>query len=115
MKPPKLRPGATAYSWVTFSMLMLPLCVIGLGALPYSAWFHVIDQVFAMLAITGLLGAVGLLAATTGLKSAIQREEAAGYTTLFDAYKPELWQLDHKTGAVVRHPSRAHASRSARR
>src|SRR5690242_14905649 len=101
MKPPKLRPGTTAYTWVTYSMVSLPFCIVGLITLPYSAWFQSFTPVSYALAVAGLVGAVGLLVSTTGLKSAVQREEAAGYTTLFDTYKPELWQLDHKTGAAV--------------
>ena len=57
----------------------------------------------------------GLLAiwAGAGTLSAIDRERDAGYTTLYGRYR-ELWQLDHRTGEVLRRPGEREVRRRPR-
>ena len=57
----------------------------------------------------------GLLAiwAGAGTLSAIQREREAGYTTLYGRYW-DLWQLDHRTGEVLRRPGEREVRRRPR-
>jgi hypothetical protein len=45
--------------------------------------------------------------------SAISEERASGYTTLYGRYW-DLWQLDHRTGEVLRRPGERQAGRRAR-
>jgi hypothetical protein len=62
---------------------------------------HVIVAAGLTLAISaGVI--LGLL--SVRLRTAIRREEEAGYTTLFDRGHQAYWLLDPATGAVVRKP-----------
>jgi energy-converting hydrogenase Eha subunit H len=107
--PPHLQHGWTAYAWVRYMVITLPVCLVGLVGIPVVArTMHVgaagKSSLIAVLALIGLVGAAGLAVAAVGIARAIRRERAAGYTTLFDSTKGNLWQPHPKTGEVVRAP-----------
>jgi hypothetical protein len=58
-------------------------------------------MVFALL---GACGGIALIIIGILLGIAMRRETKAGYTTLYDGRKAHLWQLDPRTGEVIRRP-----------
>ena len=54
--------------------------------------------------LIGLVGGAALIVVGVGMARAMNKEKAAGYTTLFDASKANVWQLNPRTGEVVRTP-----------
>ena len=110
--PPALLPGRSAWGWMRIGVASLLagvpiLLAIYLGA-GLSQPFKDIVIFGSMLVGLGL-GAVG---AWAGVKSnsAILEERDAGYTTLYGMFR-HLWQLDHRTGEVLRRPGERRARR----
>lgn len=106
--PPGLLPGRPALFWAKLLMLGLPLCLVSLVAIPVIGYVMALGApgreraLWTAGAVT--LGGTAVLALFLfGWVRAARREKAAGYTTLF-ADRPELWQLNPKTGEVVRPP-----------
>jgi hypothetical protein len=126
--PPELLPGRSAFDWavLTFLLLLLVYVVFIGGGLfvgvpdrtpqeraPIAAAWIVI------LIITILIWVLG----EVEFRAAAYRERSAGYTTMrgdrVEIVLPgrgatpkiplfptaDLWQLDHKTGAVIRRPT----------
>jgi hypothetical protein len=103
--PPPLAPGPSAYdlSWVVLRFYAFAVVVVisipFLFSVPYE-WHDTATEVAVVLI---------LLVAGLGFRSAIRqnqavgRERDAGYTTLYGSWL-KLWQLDPKTGEVLRRP-----------
>lgn len=103
--PPVLRPGASAIDWVR---RWLGACVFAVPAvllMPFAA--SAAEPTRS--ALLGLALIVALGAGATMIFSGVQwirteaREREDGCATQFGKH-PELWQLDPKTGAVLRRP-----------
>ena len=104
--PPPLLPGRSALSWTRVGGLCLAgaLAAFGLGLaglllLPMPARMIVSVAAFAVICVLGS----GLILASLKESRATIRENAAGYTTVYQRHY-ELWQLNPRTGAVVRRP-----------
>ena len=113
--PPPLVPGRSARGWMSIAVVCtlaeLPvLALIVLGAMlpqPYK------DLAHSGLLLVGL-GTCGVGGwAAVNSNSAIMRERDAGYTTLYGMFI-HLWQLDHRTGEVLRRPGEREVRRRPR-
>jgi hypothetical protein len=106
-EPPTLLPGPTAYDlvrrqtlWLIASVLVLPF--IGLGSLLSQPMRGIV--IGALVVLLVVCGVRGGRAAISEMR-AEGRERAAGYTTLLRSRRyRNLWQLDPRTGGVVRRP-----------
>ena len=76
------------------------LVLIGLGSLLAPPLRELV--MFGSAGVGLAIGAVGLWASVS-CQPAVDREGDAGDTTLFGTYL-DLWQLDHRTGEVLRRP-----------
>jgi hypothetical protein len=89
------------------------LVAIGIPAarflLPQSAWEPVMVVIFLVVLVFRACG----LWAFHALAAAMARERDAGYTSLHGRYW-ELWQLDPKTGEVLRRPGEREVRRRPR-
>lgn len=125
--PPRLLPGRSAIAWVRFQglgMLLFAVVFIG-GGVAVAIVRHTQAERDAMTGpwIVLTIGAIAVwVPATLGFRSAAYRERAAGYTTIYgdDASidipgrgryvsiplfsTVGLWQLNARTGAVIRRP-----------
>lgn len=113
---PTLQKGRTARSWMRLMAVGLAggaLCGLGIPAarlvLPQQAWEPAMG---AILFVVLVFAAIGLWASLRTF-GAIEREREAGYTTLHGRYF-ELWQLDPKTGEVLRRPGEREVRRRPR-
>ena len=113
---PRLAEGDSANGLMRLAVVTLiggALCVPFMGAaallLPSDVREAVALAIFAV--ILGFC-AVGLWASFQTF-GAIEREREAGYTTLYGRYR-ELWQLDHRTGEVLRRPGEREVRRRPR-
>ena len=105
LDPPALLPGRTAHYWTRRWMYCLLLTLPALPLIGASA----LD--WAPGALLGGVGLVWILAlAAIGGRAVVssarmeRREYKAGYTTLSGRGLGKYWQLDPKTGAIVRPP-----------
>jgi hypothetical protein len=105
--PPSLTDGRTAFWWARASLVGLVVSVLVILVLagvayfapkPTPGWFPVVALLGLVVSPAGFFGIPWF----TRIRASI-RETQAGYTTLYDRYY-DLWQLDPKTGAVLRHP-----------
>ena len=105
-RPPSLLPGRSAAAWSRRGGVFLLFGIIlslgiPLGTLvptPLSGPFFVGFFVLS-------LGCCAIaLRAFIGMYSATRQEQRAGYTTLVGRPYRRYWQLDPKTGAVIRRP-----------
>jgi hypothetical protein len=109
MRPPQLLPGKSAYDWVMYVVVDAPVCVLALIAIPVVAHTMPVGAsgrlaLIYLFATIGWVGGLVLGIVAVGVWRAMKRETAAGYTTLFDPRKRNLWQLNAETGEVVRVP-----------
>jgi len=109
MEKPELARGPSAYALIRLELMVLPICVLGLAGVPLSAWLiPTVSQAraYVMIAfsILGACGGAALIVIGVLLSLAMRREAKAGYTTLYDSRKTHLWQLDSRTGDVIRRP-----------
>ena len=110
--PPTLLPGRSAWGWMRIGVVCLlgelPLLVpIVVGAAVAQPLRDIVMS-GAFLAIVGI-GAVGIRAFVR-FNSVTLEERDAGYTTLYGMFR-HLWQLDHRTGEVLRRPGERRARR----
>jgi len=104
--PPKLRPGLSAWGW---RRRIGTAALVGVGGLfGMQAGSMLPDPVRPVLVLFAFGFAVcsGILMLVAGfaLYFASQAERNSGYTTLSGSRYRDLWQLDAKTGSVVRRP-----------
>lgn len=104
--PPAILPGRGAVYWARHatkaifgSLLFVPITAV--GTLLEGPPRHAIIVVGVVVAI--LFGAYVLIAGIL-MAQAERREVSAGYTTLYSGRYRHLWQLDPRTGAVIRPP-----------
>jgi hypothetical protein len=112
---PTLLTGRTAWGWMRLGGIGLAGGALsGLG-IPLATLLppHLREPV--MLAALAVVGGFCALAIWAGASSysAIQEERLSGYTTLYGRYW-ELWQLDHRTGEVLRRPGEREVRRHPR-
>ena len=114
-KPPPLLPGRSARGWMRIGVgalgggMVIPVLIfLGAGlAQPFK------DFVMAGSFLVGLgIGAVGAWAFVNS-NGAVLRERDAGYTTLYGMFI-HLWQLDPRTGEVLRRPGEREVRRRPR-
>lgn len=103
--PPKLLPGRSAWGWMRIGVASLlagiPIVVlIVLGAGLPKPFKDIV--MFASLLVGLGICAVGLRGFVNGFKAGLS-ERDAGYTTLYGTMI-DCWQLDHRTGEVLRRP-----------
>ena len=105
--PPALLPGRSANYWAGPQIIgcviaFFGLVLIGLGSgLSPSDW----GAAFVDLGVVALLaGAAWIGVATYFFRRRDGQERAAGYTTLHARFYWLYWQLDPKTGEVLRRP-----------
>ena len=113
--PPTLVPGRSAYDWSRFGLLTTAVGFLALISWPLISEFgpdrHTRE---ILLAITGVIafvvGACGTLFVIVKMTARQWIELAAGYTTLYGRAYP-YWQLDPKTGEVLRRPGERKAKK----
>ena len=104
-RPPELLPGRSALEevrrWEKWSVVLVvsALAVVAASFLGFEARAVLI----AVLALPGMAGAVVSSQARMAELRARRREREAGYTTEFGEGR-DLWQLEPRTGAVLRRP-----------
>jgi len=103
--PPTLLPGRSANHWFRIGFRYLCLAVgspllMTMSALVQSPLREVVIAVCLVLSLTFC---AALLRVAFAVSAAAVRERKAGYTTLYGRYYA-YWQLDHKTGEVLRRP-----------
>ena len=114
LRPPDLLPGRSALEEVEFGLKLraagIALVFAVLGA---AAVFDGPPRVVVVwaLAIPGIAAAILSTRAWYASMRAEKREREAGYTTEFDIAGKDLWQLDPKTGIVLRRPGEPLISR----
>ena len=112
--PPRLLPGRTAYGWASITVksavVGTPMVVLIVVAALLPEGLREIVQPAA--AVVGLVAVAILIWAGLGQGRAELAEIAAGYTTLYHQNR-ELWQLDPKTGEVLRRPGEPKAVQRA--
>ena len=102
---PTLQDGRTAWGWMRLGVVgLVGGALSGLG-IPLATLLPPDLQEPAMLAAFAVVVCLAGLAIWAGVStfSAIESERSAGYTTLYGRYWG-LWQLDHRTGEVLRRP-----------
>jgi hypothetical protein len=104
--PPRLLPGRTAFFWqrrATFALfaalVFIPLTPLG-AIIPQPAGPTVIVAAVVWL----LIFTVRAFRASVRSRRAIQREAAAGYSTLSGQEFRHLWHLNPVSGEVLRRP-----------
>ena len=113
--PPALLPGRSAWGWMRIAVACM---LTGLPVLALIVLGAMLPQPYKDLGLSGLLlvglgiCGVGGWAAVNGNAAAV-RERDAGYTTLYGMFI-HLWQLDHRTGEVVRRPGEREVRRRPR-
>ena len=103
--PPALLPGRTAWGWMRIGVASLLACAPMLALIWFAAGLPDPLKNLAMLGILVVvfgLSAAGLSGFINALRTGL-RERQAGYTTLYGAMI-DSWQLDHRTGEVLRMP-----------
>jgi hypothetical protein len=104
--PPSLLPGRSAKRWSIVtgrSLLMAPV----VSVLFVLGFFILAGPLSAFAVVCGLL--LSLWITITAIRAALEigraerLEREAGYTTLFGKHY-DLWQLDDRTGEVLRRP-----------
>jgi len=104
--PPALLPGRTANYWILRSAICVFVALAGLVGMLVGS--NVPGQVGSVIVVGSCAWTVfwGALCSRAGVGAIVveRRERAAGYTTLFAGQYRRYWQLDPKTGAVVRRP-----------
>ncbi len=114
--PPELLPGRSALFWlkaegvcIVTGMVSVALIVVSrlLLAPPLRE-----SVMFGSLIVSLAVGGVGISIAWL-YQSALDRECDSGYTTLFGTHL-ELWQLDDRTGEVLRRPGEREVRRRRR-
>lgn len=115
-KPPDLVDGDSALGLARLGLMSLAagaLVAIGIPAarflLPESAWE---PAMAAILLVVLVLAGAGIRAGVL-LANAMDREKEVGYTTLHGVHR-DLWQLDPKTGEVLRRPGEREVRRRPR-
>ncbi len=105
--PPALLPGKTANDCSMRVLHSLAGAAGGVLAIPASSYLitaqGVKTSVIVIFVFIVIAFSVALMAASLALGRTNRNEAAAGYTTLFNP-KPQQWQLNPKTGEVVRRP-----------
>lgn len=104
--PPALLPGESAVYWMRHAAIGF------FGFLPAPVLLLIGSQAHDPLRALAFTGAIGIGLVSLGwvlraglyLMQAERREVQAGYTTLYSARYRHLWQLDPRTGAVIRPP-----------
>ena len=114
-RPPDLVPGRSARDLVFVGGVLsiagaAMLVVIGVASLLSPPWREIVMTSAFVVGV--VLGAIAIWAGVS-LAGAIEREREAGYTTLYGRYR-ELWQLDHRTGEVLRRPGEREVRRRPR-
>ena len=104
--PPQLLPGRPAldYSWFILRSIAIGIAMTLVMMLGFFVLPEPVRSVVTTAALLGSLGgAAGLgWASILGWHTA-RRERRAGYTTIYGSYL-DAWQLDPKTGEVLRRP-----------
>jgi hypothetical protein len=105
--PPELLPGRSALeeagrSWKIdlAGIGVVLLMVVSAAALNNPAR----SIALAALLVPGLMLTIVGYRSWMGMNRRKRRERQAGYTTLYDSAGIDLWQLDPRTGAVIRRP-----------
>ena len=112
--PPELLPGRSARFWMKIVGAGIPVGLVFLVLIPVGSMLAPPLRdlvVFGSLGVVVVVGGVGLWASAMS-RLAIDREHDDGYTTLFGIYR-ELWQLDDRTGEVLRRPGEREVSAGA--
>ena len=111
--PPQLLPGRPAldYSWFmlrSIAVTMVMGLVMGFG------FFVLPEPVRSVVTTAALFGGLGAAAGSSSLSilawRTARRERRAGYTTIYASYL-DAWQLDPKTGEVLRRPGEREAKK----
>ncbi len=113
--PPRLLPGRSQISYMRVGMASLGVGVVGLvamvgGTLLFENTPSVRQPLVLLTGGPAVAASFVMLWAAIGAWLRARREAAAGYTTAFGqgmlSGRPyyELWQLDDKTGEVLRRP-----------
>ena len=113
--PPVLLPGRSAFSWIPPQLLAIAVALLGLIAGPViSAFAPTADGRHTLLILSEVIlvgsGLAGQWYSFWRMRQDARRELAAGYTTLFGRAYP-YWQLDPKTGEVLRRPGEREAKK----
>lgn len=105
---PELRPGWSQNRWANVMLSSIATAVLAVLLIPIvtSIPEHNRARVPMIVIVTTICVVAGTIVSISGfgIGRAKKRETAAGYTTL-RVVIPGVWQLDSKTGQVVRAPS----------
>ena len=112
-EPPSLLPGRSANYWsgiqvVGYAVGLLTVVVIAVGAFGPAD----LRSVILNLALVPGTAATAILGYATYRHTRRERQERrVGYTTTYESYYRDYWQLDPKTGEVLRRPGESKARR----
>ena len=103
--PPPLAPGPSSYdvTWVVLKGWAFSVAVVISIPVLFSTPFQWRDTATEVVVVLILLSGGLNFRAAIRLGQATRRESAAGYTTRYTGWR-KLWQLDPKTGEVLRRP-----------
>lgn len=115
-QPPPLLPGRSSLSWSRLFLKAAAVAAPAVLLMPPASGLGgpARDDLLTLLLVVGVSAAVVGLIASIGMSQMDAAEHRAGYTTSYGKWF-SLWQLDPKTGEVLRRPGERTVQRRARR